>query len=85
MDLTLFKEGFFVMVIGMGTVFVFLTVMICAMNINGKVLHIVNKFFPEEIPAEKKPARKESQNNNNEEIALAIACAMAASGKKLTA
>lgn len=60
MDLTLLKEGFIVMVIGMGTVFVFLSIMICAMNINGKVLQIVNKFFPEEIPAEKKPARKES-------------------------
>ena len=34
MDLTLFKEGFVVMVIGMGTVFVFLTIMIWLINIS---------------------------------------------------
>ncbi len=32
MDLTLLKEGFIVMVIGMGTVFVFLTIMIFVMH-----------------------------------------------------
>ena len=52
MDLTLFKEGFVVMVIGMGTVFVFLTIMIWVMNVNSKVLKIVNKYFPEEIPVD---------------------------------
>ena len=82
MDLALLEDGFIVMVIGMGTVFVFLSIMVFAMHLNGKVLKVLNKFFPEEIPVEKKPVQK---SDNNEEIALAIACAMAAAGKKQTA
>ena len=80
MDLTLLKDGIFVMIIGMGTVFVFLTVMIWVMELNGKFLQIINKFFPEEIPVEKKPV-KSNAKNEDEEIALAIACAMAKAGK----
>ena len=82
MDLALLEDGFIVMIIGMGTVFVFLSIMIFAMHLNGKVLQVLNKFFHEEIPVEKKPVQK---SDNNEEIALAIACAMAAAGKKQTA
>lgn len=82
MDLALLEDGFIVMIIGMGTVFVFLSIMIFAMHLNGKVLQVLNKFFPEEIPVEKKPVQK---SDNNEEIALAIACTMAAAGKKQTA
>lgn len=82
MDLALLEDGFIVMIIGMGTVFVFLSIMIFAMHLNGKVLQVLNKFFPEEIPVAKKPVQK---SDNNEEIALAIACAMAAAGKKQTA
>ena len=82
MDLALLEDGFIVMIIGMGTVFVFLSIMIFAMHLNGKVLQVLNKFFPEEIPVEKKPVQK---SDNNEEIELAIACAMAAAGKKQTA
>lgn len=75
MDLTLFKEGFVVMVIGMGTVFVFLTIMIWVMNINSYILKIVNKYFPEEVPVDKTAAKKKS-SSNDEEIALAIAAAV---------
>ena len=82
MDLALLEDGFIVMIIGMGTVFVFLSIMIFAMHLNGKVLQVLNKFFPEEIPVEKKPVQK---SDNNDEIALAIACALAAAGKKQTA
>ena len=82
MDLALLEDGFIVMIIVMGTVFVFLSIRIFAMHLNGKVLQVLNKFFPEEIPVEKKPVQK---SDNNEEIALAIACAMAAAGKKQTA
>lgn len=75
MDLTLLKDGVFVMLIGMGTVFVFLTIMIFAMNVNAKVLTIVNKYFPEEEPVTKKPCKNNAQKDDAE-IALAIACAM---------
>ncbi len=72
MDISLLKEGLFVMIIGMGTVFVFLTVMIWVMKLNSIFMQkVVNKFFPEELPVEKKSP------NNDEEIALAVACAYA--------
>ena len=80
MDISLWKDALFVMVIGMGTVFVFLTVMIWAMDLNGKVLQLVNKIWPEEIPQETKPARRTSAEDDSE-IALAIACAMAKAGR----
>ena len=74
MDMTLLKEGVIVMVIGMGTVFFFLTIMIGAMNINEKVLKFVGKYFPEEIPEVK--TKKKKVESNDDEIALAIACAI---------
>ena len=51
--MTLLKEGIIIMVIGMGTVFFFLTIMIGAMNINEIVLKFIGKFFPEEVKASK--------------------------------
>ena len=74
MDISLLKEGLFVMTIGMGTVFIFLTVMILVMNLNSIFMQkVINKYFPEELPVEKK------SQNNDEEIALAVACAYAKS------
>lgn len=76
MDLTLLTDGTIVMIIGMGTVFIFLTIMIWCMDLNGKVLQYVNKFFPEEVVEEKKSVKTVS-NDNNDEVALAVACAAA--------
>jgi sodium pump decarboxylase gamma subunit len=72
------------MCIGMGFVFFFLTIMICTMNINAKILNFLGKYFPEEVEEEQTPSKKKSVNNNESEIALAIACAIAAAkgGKK---
>lgn len=77
MDITLLKDGVFVMIIGMGTVFIFLSIMIVAMNLNGKVLQVINKYFPEEVPQEK--TSRKTAKKDDEEIALAIACAVAKS------
>ena len=74
MDLTLLKQGIIIMIIGMGTVFFFLTIMIYAMRINEQVLKFVGKYFPEEIPEEK--TTKKKVVNSDDEIALAIACAV---------
>ena len=74
MDMTLLKEGAIIMAIGMGTVFFFLIIMIGAMNINEIVLKFVGKYFPEEAP-EVKTAKKKVESND-EEVALAIACAI---------
>lgn len=79
MDITLLKEGAIIMAIGMGTVFFFLTIMICAMNINEIVLKFIGKYFPEEV-AEVKTTKKQT-DSKDDEIALAIACAIHQSQK----
>ena len=80
MDMTLLKEGAIIMAIGMGTVFFFLTIMIGAMNINEIVLRFIGKYFPEEVP-EAKTVTKKKTESNDDEIALAIACAIHQSQK----
>lgn len=84
MDLTLLKDGFILMIIGMGTVFIFLTIMIWTMNFSREILQFINKFFPEEILQEKKVSKKMARNED-EDIAIAILCAMTASEKQLVA
>lgn len=74
METTLLNDGVFIMVIGMGTVFVFLTILIGAMNLNEKILKFINKYFPEEIPEVNLPKKKD--NTKDEEIAVAIASAI---------
>lgn len=74
MDIELFKAACFVMVIGMGTVYLFICLMICAMNISAKVLNFINKYFPEEAEEDKTVSKKKTSNDT--EIALAIACAV---------
>ena len=74
MDMTLLKEGAIIMAIGMGTVFFFLAIMIGAMNINEVVLKFVSKYFPEEVPEVK--TSKKAETSKDDEIALAIACAI---------
>ena len=74
------KQGFVIMVIGMGTVYIFLSIMIYAMHICAKVINYINKYFPEEEVIEGKNSRnsKKKQNDNDAGIALAIACAVSA-------
>ena len=80
MDLTLIKEGLVVMAMGMGTVFVFLVIMIGVMNLTAVIMPILNKFMPEEIEQPKSSAKKQV-NDNEAEIALAIACALRERGR----
>lgn len=80
MDLTLIKEGLVVMAMGMGTVFVFLVIMIGTMNLTSAIMPILNKFMPEEIEQPKSSAKKQDKDNDAE-IALAIACALRERGR----
>ena len=81
MYLTLLKDGVFVMIIGIGTVFVFLTIMVWIMYANSYFLkNVINKYFPEEVPAEK-AAVKKAEAGNDSEIAAAVACALKKAGK----
>ena len=80
MDLTLVKEGLVVMAMGMGTVFVFLVIMIGVMNLTAVIMPILNKFMPEEIE-QPKTSNKKQANDNDADIALAIACALRERGR----
>lgn len=68
-------EGLSVMCIGMGTVLVFLCILIFAMNIMSAVVAYLNKIFPE-VAAEPAGAKAKKTSSNDEEIAAAIVAAM---------
>ena len=80
MTFNLLKEGLVVMAMGMGTVFVFLVIMIGTMNLTSAIMPILNKFIPEEIEQPKSSAKKQDKDNDAE-IALAIACALRERGR----
>ena len=75
MDMTLLKEGLIITLLGMGTVFFFLALLIWVMQLTKIVLKFIGKYFPEEILETKTVARK-ANNSSDEEIALAIAYAL---------
>ena len=75
MNTDIIMVGVNLMFIGMGTVFLFLMIMIFAMNLSHKLIEIINKYYPEEtINIENNKTKK--QNTDLAEIALAIACAL---------
>ena len=76
MNIELLKDGCFLMIIGMGSVFIFIQLMIWAMHINAKIIKLLNVKFPEIIQEDKYSSNKKT-TNNDAEIALAIACAFA--------
>ncbi len=63
------------MIMGMGTVFSFLIILVIAMVITSKVLVYINKFFPEAVV--EATAAKPANKSNDEEIAIAIAATKA--------
>ena len=65
------KVGLTLLVMGIGTVFSFLIILIFTMIITYKVLQVVNRFFPE-VVVEAAPAKK-PQTSDDAEIAIAIA------------
>lgn len=65
-------EGLIITIVGMSTVFVFLTILVFAMDIMSKIVIWINKFMPEEVKTAE-PVRRNS--NVEEEIAVAIAVA----------
>jgi len=70
METNLVLEGFKFMGLGMGTVFLFLIIMIVSMNIMSAIIH---KFFPEPQPNAKSPA---SEQKDNHKIIAAITAAI---------
>lgn len=80
MSFELLKEGALIMLIGMGVVYLFITVMICFMQLSSKIMLFINKYFPEEIE-EDIPTTKKKTTSDDAAIALAIACAVAERSK----
>ncbi len=70
-ETNLIVEGFKFMGLGMGTVFLFLIVMIFSMNIMSKVL---NKFFPEVQP--NLDAGRPTAKQDNKKVTAAITAAI---------
>ena len=66
------SEGITITLVGMGTVFSFLVLLVLAMLIMAKVVILLNKVMPEQVAEVKaKPVRVE----NNDDVAVAIAVA----------
>ncbi|MBO6180520.1 OadG family protein [bacterium] len=74
-----FENGLALLLIGMGTVLAFLTVLIFAMGIMSKIVGWLNKIFPEAVEEVKSTAKKVA-SNVDEAIAVAIAAIMAKRG-----
>lgn len=70
------ENGLALLLIGMGTVLAFLTLLIFCMRIMSKVVGWLNKIFPEAVD-EVKSAAKKVASNVDEAIAVAIAAIMA--------
>ena len=75
-----FENGLALLLIGMGTVLAFLTLLIIAMSIMSKVVGWLNKIFPEAVEEVKSTAKKVA-SNVDEAIAVAIAAIMAQRSK----
>ena len=71
-ETNLIVEGFKFMGLGMGTVFVFLIIMIGSMNIMSTIIH---KFFPEPQAADVNPSAPAKQDNKK--VVAAITAAIA--------
>lgn len=80
MSFELLKEGALIMLIGMGVVYLFITVMICFMQLSSKIMVFINKYFPEEIEEDISTTKKKN-TSDDAAIALAIACAVAERSK----
>ena len=64
------KTGLILMVMGMGMVFMFLTILYFVVLLMGKVMGFLDKIMPSETPAAAAVSA-----NNDAEIAIAIAAA----------
>jgi len=72
MDTNLVVEGLKFMGLGMGAVFLFLTIMIFLMGIMSKIVH---RFFPEVQPSAG-PSSTSGTQNNQKKIVAAITAAI---------
>ena len=67
------NSGLMISIIGMGVVMCFLVLMMYVMKITEKIMEKLAIMFPEEVA--EVPASRQTQSNNDSEIAVAIAAA----------
>lgn len=79
MNLMNLENGLILLVMGMGFVLCFLTILIFLMSVMVKIVGYLNKIFPEAVE-EVKSAAKKTASNVDEAIALAIAAVAAKRG-----
>ena len=72
--MTTLNLGITIMIIGMSIVFIFLTVMIFAMNVTSKVIGVINKYFPEKIDEPKKLNKKIRMKMRKLHLLLRLLC-----------
>ena len=72
----IFNEGLAVMSVGMGTVFIFLCILIVSMIVMSKVVAKLNEIWPEPVPQVAGGAKKKAISGDDSEIAAAIVAAM---------
>lgn len=76
MNIMNFDNGLILMIVGLGAVLIFLTVMIFSMGIMSKAVKYLNKLFPE-VTGEVTTAVKKTAASVDDAIAVAIAAIMA--------
>ena len=69
------ENGLILLVMGMGFVLCFLTILIFSMIIMSNAIKLINKFVPEVVPEQKVSGAKR-HGKDEEEIAIAIAAVM---------
>ena len=72
----LLEQGVAVMFIGMGTVLLFLYIMIAVMNVMSMVVRKLNQIFPEAVAQTAGTVKKVAATNEDENIAVAILAAL---------
>lgn len=70
------SEGLAMMLIGMGTVLIFLCIMIICMYVMSWAVSKINKIFPEPVAQVAGGAKKKTVSNDDSEIAAAVVAAM---------
>ena len=66
------ENGLIVTIVGMSVVFLFLTMLVIAMNIMAKIIVFVNKFMPE-VTEEAVPVKVNRATEDDIAVAIAVA------------
>ncbi len=72
-------QGLVLLVVGVGIVFLFLSLLVCILSLSAKIIPKFNYILPDEQPRAKAQKAKTSgtKSSPEEEIAVAIAAAVA--------